>query len=62
MLMPYCAAWKVLAWFSADNPHLDGARPADLLPLKPASVLEAARLELQARSLNLFRDREGQCG
>jgi hypothetical protein len=50
VLKPYRGAWKILAWFSADNRHLDGARPADLLPRMPASASVAARLELQAQS------------
>jgi hypothetical protein len=51
ILTPYRAAWKILAWLSADNRHLDGARPADLLPLMPTSVSEAARLEINARAV-----------
>jgi hypothetical protein len=49
ILTPHRAAWKILAWFSAGNRHLEGARPADPLPLMPATVSEAARLELQTR-------------
>jgi len=56
VLTLYRAAWKILAWVTADNRHLDGTRPADLLPLMPASVSEAARLELQTRSVNSRHD------
>jgi hypothetical protein len=49
LLMAHRATWKILAWFTADNCHLDGGRPADLLRLIPARVLEAARLELKSR-------------
>jgi hypothetical protein len=56
VLTPYRTTWKILAWLSAHNRQLDGARPADLLPLKSASVLEAARLELQTRSVNARLD------
>jgi hypothetical protein len=56
MLTPHRAAWKILAWLTARNGHLDGARPADLLPLGSAGVLDAARLELQARSVNAQLD------
>jgi hypothetical protein len=56
VLTPYRSAWKILAWFCADNRHLDGARPADLLSLMSAGVSEAARLELQTRSVNSLRD------
>jgi hypothetical protein len=56
VLTPYRTTWKILAWLSAHNRHLDGARPADLLPLKSASVLETARLELQTRSVNARLD------
>jgi hypothetical protein len=62
VLTPHRAAWKILAWFSAGNPHLEGARPADLLPLTPAMVSKAARLELQARSVNSRLDGRSQCG
>jgi hypothetical protein len=50
ILTPYRAAWKILAWLGAVNRHLDGARPADLLPSNIARVLAAARLELRVRS------------
>jgi hypothetical protein len=56
VLTPYRTTWKILAWLSAHNRHLDGARPADLLPLKSASVLEAARLELRTRPVNARLD------
>jgi hypothetical protein len=46
ILMPYRAAWRILAWLSARNQHLEGARPADLLHLVPARVSETAQLEL----------------
>jgi hypothetical protein len=51
VLTPHRAAWKILSSFYTDNCHLDGATPADLLPLEPHSVLQAARLELEARSV-----------
>lgn len=52
ILAPHRAAWKILAWLSAGNPHLQGGRPAELLPLTPAIVSEAARLELRRRPLS----------
>jgi hypothetical protein len=55
VLAPHRAEWKILAWFSAGNRHLEGARPADLLPRTPARVSEAARLELQSRPVNSQR-------
>jgi hypothetical protein len=62
VLVPHRAAWKILAWFSAGNCHLEGARPADLLPLMPRIVSEAARLELQTRSVHSRLDARSQCG
>jgi hypothetical protein len=52
ILAPHRAAWKILAWVSTGNPHLEGARPADLLPGKITRVLAAARFELQVRSVD----------
>jgi hypothetical protein len=62
VLTPHRAAWKILAWFSAGNRHLEGARPADLLPLMPGIVSEAARLELQTRSVHSRLDWRSQYG
>ena len=60
MLTPHRAAWKILAWLSAGNPHLEGGRPADVLPLTPALVSEAARLELQRRPIGAAPERGSQ--
>jgi hypothetical protein len=60
ILTPHRAAWKILAWFSAANRHLEGARPADVLPLMPGTVSEAARLELRTRSVGSPLERGGQ--
>jgi hypothetical protein len=57
ILAPHRAAWKILAWLSAGNPHLEGGRPADVLPLTPAIVSEAARLELQRRPIGAALER-----
>jgi hypothetical protein len=60
ILAPHRAAWKILAWLNADNPHLEGCRPADVLPLTPALVSKAARLELQRRPIGAPLERGGQ--
>jgi hypothetical protein len=60
ILAPHRAAWKILSWLSAGNPHLEGGRPADVLPLMPAIVSEAARLELRRRPIGAALERGSQ--
>jgi hypothetical protein len=48
-LLPHRTAWKTLSWFESENTGLGGARPADLLPLDPQAVLEAAQMELRRK-------------
>jgi hypothetical protein len=52
-LTPYRSAWRILAWLSAENRHLDGRRPADLLASADAAVAAVARTELLERSIKL---------
>ncbi len=49
VLTPHRSAWKILSWFSTENPLLDGARPADCLSLDAIAVSEAARAHLRTR-------------
>ncbi len=46
VLTPHRSAWKILAWFSTENPLLNGARPADCLTSAAIAVGEAARAHL----------------
>jgi hypothetical protein len=52
ILTPYRSAWNILAWLTANNRHLEGTRPVDLLIVAAANVSRAARLELQEQSIN----------
>lgn len=40
------SGWEEVEWLYANNPFLDGQRPADVLPNQPALVLDVAREQL----------------
>lgn len=60
VLAPHRGAWTILAWLTADNRHLQGARPADLLFVAPADVSQAARLDLHQKLDSLSRAGAGR--